>query len=337
MGVTDRLAQGKARLAEQRNRLAEGSRRLRPLLVARNLMHRSELADAGRRYRELGLRKPWFGLVRHTDVAGRGEGVARLDREGGTQELRDLGAYSRLPEAIRSGLEEWPERGYLVAEGLIDPEKVDRLNQDIAGLRDEGSIQARQAGAAERFMNAHRQSEVAREIVSDRRMLDILELILGRPARLLQTIGFIRGSQQKAHSDAFHMMTEPPGFLVGVWVALEEIDDDSGPVFYLPGSHRLPYVMSEDLELGGRSALLTAEKGPAYVKAMQEMADRAGVAPRRFTAKPGDVLFWHHNLMHGGSAIGREGSTRRSLVAHYIARDVLCYHEVTERPALISA
>ena len=34
-----------------------------------------------------------------------------------------------------------------------------------------------------------------------------------------------------------------------MWVALEDIDEGSGPVFYLPGSHRLPYVMTEDLDV----------------------------------------------------------------------------------------
>jgi len=63
----------------------------------------------------------------------------------------------------------------------------------------------------------------------------------------------------------------------------------------------------------------------------------AGEEPVRFTASAGDVLFWHHNLTHGGSAVTRPGATRRSLVGHYFARDVLCYHEVTERGALMPA
>ena len=313
----------------------ELSRRLRPFLVARNLLHRGELAETGERYRELGLRKPWFGLVRHSEVAGRGGEAARLDRAGGVEELRGLPAFAGLPEETRHGLEAWPEQGYLVAQGLIEPAAVARLNADIDRLVDAGSIRSHHR--APRFMNAHRKSDAAQEIVSDPSVRAILELILGRPARLFQTISFVHGSQQEPHSDAFHMMTEPPGFLVGVWVALEDIDEGSGPVFYLPGSHRLPYVMSEDLDLESPPPLLTADKGASYVNRMREMAARADGEPERFTARAGDVLFWHHNLLHGGSAITREGSTRRSLVAHYFAEDVLCYHEVTERPALLSA
>ncbi len=313
----------------------ELARRLRPFLVLNNLVHRRQLTETGRRYRELGLRKPWFGLVRHAEVADRGDAVARLDRADGVEELHADPAFESLPEETRRGLEAWPEQGYLVAEGLIDRAVVERLNRDVDALAGGGSIREHHRSA--RFMNVHTKSEAASEIVADPRVEAILELILGRPALLFQTISFVRGSQQEAHSDAFHMMTEPPGFLVGVWVALEDIDEDSGPVFYVPGSHRLPYVMSEDLDLERPPPLLTPDKGAAYVKRMKEMTARAEQEPRKFTAKAGDVLFWHHNLLHGGSGITRQGSTRRSLVAHYFAEGVLCYHEVTERPALLSA
>ena len=318
-----------------RHWIEEMSRRLRPFLVLRHLIHRRELVETGQRYRELGLRKPWFGLVRHAEVAGRGNGSARLDRPDGLEEMRELPGFAGLPEAVRRGLEAWPQDGYLVVEGLIDRQQVERVNADIDQLVEAGSIRAHHR--APRFMNVHQKSQAAAEIVSAPQVLELLELILGRQARLFQTISFVQGSQQEAHSDAFHMMTEPPGFLVGVWVALEDIDADSGPVFYLPGSHRLPYVMSEDLELADPPPLVTADKGIPYVNRMREMVGTAGGEPKRFTARAGDVLFWHHNLLHGGSAIERADSTRRSLVAHYFAKDVLCYHEVTERPALLSA
>jgi ectoine hydroxylase-related dioxygenase (phytanoyl-CoA dioxygenase family) len=95
--------------------------------------------------------------------------------------------------------------------------------------------------------------------------------------------------------------------------------------------------MTEDLDLDGSSSLLTADKGKAYQRKMAEVEQQAPRPRKSFTAEPGDVLLWHHNLMHGGSAIEREGATRRSLVAHYFATGVLCYHEVTERPALMPA
>ena len=37
-----------------------------------------------------------------------------------------------------------------------------------------------------------------------------------------------------------------------------------------------------------------------------------------FLARKGDVLFWHGMLIHGGQAIRRPGTTRRSYVVHFI-------------------
>jgi hypothetical protein len=54
-----------------------------------------------------------------------------------------------------------------------------------------------------------------------------------------------------------------------------------------------------------------------------------------FYAKTGDLLLWHANLLHGGERIKEEGRTRKSMVAHYFAKDVLCYHEISQRPAML--
>jgi hypothetical protein len=309
--------------------------RMRPVVVANQMVHPRELRPAGRRYRDFGIRKPWFATVRRGEVAGRGEGAATLDLADGIDRLDADERYGAIDPALQEGLRAWPERGYLVAEGFFDPETVSALNDDIDRLAAEGTI--RHHHRDPRFMNVHERSQVGMRIAADPRVLELLGLILGRPAHLFQTIYFATGSQQEAHSDAFHMMTEPPGFLVGMWVALEDIDSGSGPVYYLPGSHRLPYVMTDDLDVGPSSPVLIADKGSAYVERMREVVGSSGIEPLQFTAKAGDVLFWHHNLIHGGSAVTREGATRRSLVGHYFAERVLCYHEVTERPALMPA
>jgi ectoine hydroxylase-related dioxygenase (phytanoyl-CoA dioxygenase family) len=53
-------------------------------------------------------------------------------------------------------------------------------------------------------------------------------------------------------------------------------------------------------------------------------------------AKKGDVLIWHANLVHGGAPILNPALTRKSMVVHYYANDVIKYHEITERPSLMS-
>jgi ectoine hydroxylase-related dioxygenase (phytanoyl-CoA dioxygenase family) len=47
-----------------------------------------------------------------------------------------------------------------------------------------------------------------------------------------------------------------------------------------------------------------------------------GFEKRTFLPAKGDLLVWHANLVHGGGPISAEGRTRRSLVAHYVTRDL---------------
>ncbi len=42
----------------------------------------------------------------------------------------------------------------------------------------------------------------------------------------------------------------------------------------------------------------------------------------KFRARKGDVVIWHADLVHGGSPVTREGSSRNSLVTHFSPVDV---------------
>ncbi|MDB5193249.1 MAG: phytanoyl-CoA dioxygenase [Segetibacter sp.] len=69
---------------------------------------------------------------------------------------------------------------------------------------------------------------------------------LGKEVVLFQTLNFIKGSNQRAHSDSIHMTTYPLGYLIAVWIALEDTNDNNGPLFYYPGSHKLTYLLNND-------------------------------------------------------------------------------------------
>lgn len=313
--------------------LVAWGRRLRPVAALRSLGKPRELARNRREYRRLGLRKSPVSSVAHAEVQGRGGERPWLDRDPSEGDIRNAPGFSDLPGEAGEGALRWSERGYMMLEGFYGEELINRINAEIEELLDSGGLHFH--ARSPRVMNSWRRSPAVAEAVADPRLLGTLGFLMGRRATLFQTISFLIGSQQSAHSDAFHMMTEPPGYLVGVWVALEDIGPEQGPVFYLPGSHRLPYLMSGDLDLPPTRALTVADKGRPYVAKMKQTVDAYEAEPEAFTASKGDVLLWHHNLLHGGSAIERPGVTRKSLIAHFFAADVLAYHEVTERPALL--
>ncbi len=69
-----------------------------------------------------------------------------------------------------------------------------------------------------------------RRIACNHRILQLLSDLYGRPAFPFQTLNFAVGTQQHFHTDSVHFSSCPERFMAGVWVALEDTDEDNGPL-----------------------------------------------------------------------------------------------------------
>ena len=58
------------------------------------------------------------------------------------------------------------------------------------------------------------------------------------------TINFIGGTEQPMHSDYIHFGNLPHKYLAGVWIALEDIHENNGPLSIISGSHKFPLIDS---------------------------------------------------------------------------------------------
>jgi ectoine hydroxylase-related dioxygenase (phytanoyl-CoA dioxygenase family) len=226
--------------------------------------------------------------------------------------------------------------GYCVIENAISEEDCDRVwdafeiwtsrNSELVG----GAIPTRVVPEFGRVVNVHRMVPQTTEILHHPVITSAIEMLLGFKCIPFQTIPSFFGSEQPAHSDAIHMTTFPFGFLAAAWIALEDIAPDSGPLVYYPGSHKLPYTLSNDVAIAfgefAREGRIVYET--KYEPAISELLKKNRCNARYFTPKKGDVLIWHHNLIHGGSAVNNRTSSRKSIVCHYYADTVLCYHDL---------
>ena len=100
-----------------------------------------------------------------------------------------------------------------------------------------------------RIQDAWQFSSDVRSIATSEPILRILRFLYGREPIPFQTLNFPVPTEQRAHSDTVHFNTVPHGFMCGVWVALEDVDADNGPLFYYPGSQNLPVNHMQDLGL----------------------------------------------------------------------------------------
>jgi hypothetical protein len=128
-----------------------------------------------------------------------------------------------------------------------------------------------------------------------------------------QHLTYPRSSKAFTHSDYIHFGSYPPEDMMAVWVALEDIHPDSGPLFYYDGSHKLPYIHMQDLHLK------TVHTGdyPTYQGHIDSLCRRMGMQKKYFIPKKGEALIWSANLIHGGPAPINRHLTRHSLVFHY--------------------
>ena len=105
--------------------------------------------------------------------------------------------------------------------------------------------------------------------------------------------------------------------MCGVWVALEDISAEAGPLVYFPGSHRLPYLTARSLGLSHADVKAQSAPQKLFEPYWSEQVKKEAYSRRLFTASKGDVLIWHANLLHGGSAVKDKSLSRWSQVSHY--------------------
>jgi ectoine hydroxylase-related dioxygenase (phytanoyl-CoA dioxygenase family) len=111
---------------------------------------------------------------------------------------------------------------------------------------------------------------------------------------------------------------------------------NNGPLHYYPGSHKLPYYLNSDYDNEGNYYMIGDKDYTQYEKMLEEKIIEHKIEKKIFTAKKGDVLIWHANLMHGGEPHIDKERTRKSMVFHYFNMNCVCYHEITQRPSLIN-
>ena len=104
--------------------------------------------------------------------------------------------------------------------------------------------------------------------------------------------------------------------MAGVWVALEDVDENNGPLFYYPGSHLWPALSNTeiDYQLKDDNVLPFYHY---YEDVWDKYEDFFKVKKEYFYAKKWQCLIWASNLVHGGSAVKNKNSTRWSQVSNY--------------------
>lgn len=210
------------------------------------------------------------------------------------------------------------ERGYLIADFDIDESLLDTIREKLQPLYPEDYQQNPTLPA--RIQDGWKSVDEVRQLARNENIAVALKQLLGREALPFQTLNFPIGTRQFTHSDTIHFNSIPSNFMVGVWVALEDIDSDNGPLLYYPGSHKLHEYSMHDfgLEPGYHNY-------HKYEECIQKVVEKEQLQAEYGIIKKGDALIWHANLLHGGAPQKDLTRSRHSQVTHYYFADCKYY------------
>lgn len=284
-------------------------------------------------YQKLGLEKKYYSPISSKDFnLISKEKVDALLADTPVKAISLCALYINASKEDKLSLDNFEKEGFAVLKNYLCEKEVNAVNEEIEKIVVNKIIKFKWN---HKIMFAIHHSERIRKIGNDPKLRELLGGCIRGNAILFQSINFLQGSEQASHSDSIHMTTFPFGGLVGVWIALEDIEEDNGPLHYYPGSHILPYYMNKDYENEGTQCLIGDKPYTEYEKMIAQKVKEKGLEKKIFTAKKGDLLIWHANLFHGGEPHLNKEKTRKSMVFHYFRENAICYHEINQRPAII--
>jgi hypothetical protein len=303
----------------------------KPLHWIYNLLHVKQLHHNKEAYSKYNVHKPLFDSISSKDFPDK-TSSAWLDLNDSATIVESKEGYHQFTANVQEQLKQWSSSGLLVLKNHFSFAQADEVNEAVDELINQKHLPITHDN---KVMFGYRHSAAIKNMMQDDGLKKLLSFILDKEVIPFQTLNFVKGSGQRAHSDSIHMTTYPLGYLIAAWIALEDIHPDSGPLFYYRGSHQLPYLLNDDFENYSTRLKLGNKQYSDYEDMADEIISKTNYQKAIFLPKKGDVLIWHANLIHGGTPVVNPQLTRKSMVIHYYAKDVIKYHEITERPSLM--
>ena len=229
-----------------------------------NLWHRKGLKHNKHLYPYFDLKKSVYASISHKDFINKKAKKPWLDSVVNDKDIQNHPLFCRFPEHIEAQILKWNKTGFVLWEHFLDEETIASINTEVDELIKKNEVDFNYTNR--KIFNAYQKSYTIRKVIKDKKLLELLSFILDKKVLPFQTINFLKGSEQQAHSDSIHMSTFPNGYLIAAWFALEDISMEQGPLSYFPGSHHLPYLTNADYENTSNHWVLDGNANVKYEK-----------------------------------------------------------------------
>ena len=244
---------------------------------------------------------------------------------------------------LSAKLKSWQQNGFVIFEKVVSDADIEGYLEDIAVLMRDFEqyrigieVRGKQLISSDlegfpadltgvKLNHMHCFSRHAARLSLTPHVTDFLAHVFRNPASVCQSLTFWRGSEQLIHIDYPYVRQQSPlSYLAASWIPLEDVHPDSGPLGYYPGAHKVDRSGFFDWGDGAIVQLEQAQRSPAeFSRYLRERMSGLGIECQVFCPKRGDVLLWHGNLPHEGTAVNNPALTRKSYVTHYTAERAL--------------
>lgn len=226
---------------------------------------------------------------------------------------------------------EMHEQGYSIINLGISNKIIDKLNRDIKSLVISKNYKTNPKyyhyNKSPRIVEAWKYSKNVSMLAKNKKILYLLKFLFDSKPIPFSTINFIKGTEQPLHSDYIHFGSIPERYLVGVWVALENINLRNGPLYVLPKSHKMPLIRSIDLKLKKPTNITQLKNNNSkYEKIIKDFIKINSLKTKKIIMKKGQAIIWSANLLHGGYKMKDIEKTRLSQVTHYHFKNCKFYY-----------
>lgn len=231
--------------------------------------------------------------------------------------------------------QEFIEKGYCIIPRAIDESLIALVNHQINafrkrndGLLDTYSLLVE--GMLNRVVNLHF-SVTSLQQVFCQAMSAGAEVVdfYGR-ATLYTSLFFELGSQQALHRDTPYFYSGVDEGYMGVWVALDDVNENNGALIVVEGSHKLPepdlIALREKFHPGEKVPPSSPALFDAYNQVLCDAAKACGLSTNVCNVNRGDMILWHPSTLHGGLHHNDKSRTRRSFVMHITPKNMPIKH-----------
>jgi len=230
--------------------------------------------------------------------------------------------HNEMSEEEKKLATKYHEDGYLILDLNLEDEFIESLMLDLEKHLNTGTANRQveyEYTESPRPFHMWKKSKYVKELALNSKIMNTLDFLYNRKCFPFSTINFLKGTEQPLHSDTIHFHSIPQLWMVGCWVALEDMDETNGTLRVVPGSHKWGTYDYSDLNFEDTDELEDGYKlnYRKYENFVRSMIKTKNAKEKPISVKKGQALIWAANLLHGGVEITDPSRTRKSQAIHY--------------------